>query len=102
MAGLGFIFIVLPISVILFLLGVFTQKKFFGIALIGMWCGIILIWILSVIIQPFYTKKVLDKSDFYGEYIVDRNYFSGKQADWQYNNFRFEIKENDSIYSYIT
>jgi len=102
MAGLGFIFIVLPISVILFLLWIFTQKKFFGIALIGMWCGMILLWILSAVLQPFYTKKVLDKSDFYGEYIIDRNYFSGTQADWQYNNFRFEIKENDSIYFYVT
>ena len=44
----------------------------------------------------------MEKSDFYGEYIIDRDYFSGKQADWQYNNFRFEIKENDSIYFYIT
>ncbi len=102
MAGLGFIFIILPISVILFLLWIFTQKKFFGIALIGMWGGMILLWILSAVLQPFYTKKVLDKSDFYGEYVIDRNYFSGKQADWQYNNFRFEIKENDSIYFYVT
>ena len=102
MAGLGFIFIVLPISVILFLLWILTQKKFFGFALIEMWGGMILLWILSAVLQPFYTKKVLDKSDFYGEYIIDRNYFSGKQADWQYNNFRFEIKENDSIYFYVT
>jgi hypothetical protein len=102
MAGLGFIFIVLPISVILFLLWIFTKKKFFGIALIGMWGGMILLLILSAILQPFYTKKVLEKSDFYGEYVINRNYFSGKQADWQYNHFRFEIKENDTIYFYVT
>ena len=102
MAGLGFIFIVLPISVVLFLLWIFTKKKFFGIALIGMWGGMILLWILSAVLQPFYTKKVLEKSDFYGEYVIDRNYFSGKQADWQYNHFRFEIKENDTIYFYVT
>ena len=34
-------------------------------------------------------KNIIDKSDFYGEYKIDRNYFSGKQADWQYNNSRF-------------
>ena len=101
MAGLGFVFIVLPISIILFLSFILT-KKFFGIALIGMWGGMIFLWILSAILQPFYTKKVLDKSDFYGEYVIDRDYFSGKQADWQYNSFRFEIKENDSIYFYTT
>ena len=47
-------------------------------------------------------KKVLERSDFYGEYTINRNFFSGKQANWQYNNFRFEIKENDSIYFYAT
>ncbi|MBK8416976.1 MAG: hypothetical protein IPL22_22150 [Bacteroidetes bacterium] len=36
------------------------------------------------------------------ESIVNRDYFPGKQADWQYNNFRFEIKENDTIYFYVT
>lgn len=47
-------------------------------------------------------KKILDRSDYYGEYVIDRNYFYGKQADWQYSNFRFEIKENDSLYFYVT
>ena len=102
MAGLTFIFIILPISVILFLLWIFTQKKFFGMTLIGMWGGLILLMILSFVLKPFFTKKVLDKQDFYGEYIIDRDYFPGKQADWQYNSFRFEIKENDSIYFYET
>lgn len=102
MAGLHFIFIVLPISIILILLWVFTRKKIFGIVLIGVWFLLLLLGILSVVLQPFYTKKVLDTSDFYGEYIIDRSYFSGTQADWQYNNFRFEIKENDSIYFYVT
>lgn len=102
MAGLTFIFVILPVSVVLFLLWIFTQKKLFGYVLIGMWCLLISIWILGFILKPFYTKKVLDKSDYYGEYIIDRDFFSGKQADWQYNSFRFEIKENDSIYFYRT
>jgi len=44
----------------------------------------------------------LEKDDYYGTYVIDRAYFSGKQADWQYNHYRFEIKENDSIYFYVT
>ena len=67
-----------------------------------MWGGLISLLILLFVFRPLWEKKVLDKSDFYGEYIIDRNYFSGKQADWQYNNFRFEIKKNDSIYFYVT
>ena len=102
MAFLGFIFILFPISIILFLLWIFTKKRFFKNILLIMWGGLILLLILSFVFRPLWEKKVLDKSDFYGEYIIDRNYFSGKQADWQYNNFRFEIKKNDSIYFYVT
>lgn len=102
MAGFVFILFLLPISIILFLLRFFTKKKIFGIALLVMWGGLIILLVFSFIFRPLWEKKVLDKSDFYGKYIIDRNYFSGKQADWQYNNFRFEIKENDSIYFYVT
>ena len=102
MAGLGFIFVLLPISIILFLLWIFTKKRFFGGALLIMWGGLISLLVLSFVFRPLWEKKVLDKSDFYGDYVIDRNYFPGKQADWQYNNFRFEIKENDSIYFYVT
>ena len=102
MAFLGFIFVLLPISIILFLLWIFTKKRFFRNILLIMWGGLISLLILSFVFRPLWEKKVLDKSDFYGEYIIDRNYFSGKQADWQYNNFRFEIKKNDSIYFYVT
>ena len=98
MAGLLFFFIVLPLSIILFLLWSFSQNKYFAQLLIGLWVSIIRLFIISIIAKPFYTKKVLDKEDFYGEYVIDRDYFSGKQADWQYNNFRFEIMDNDSIY----
>jgi|SRR5690554_2479955 len=102
MAFLGFIFVLLPISIILFLLWIFTKKRFFRNILLIMWGGLISLLILLFVFRPLWEKKVLDKSDFYGEYIIDRNYFSGKQADWQYNNFRFEIKKNDSIYFYVT
>jgi len=55
-----------------------------------------------VIIQWLTAKTELEKKDYYRNYIVNRDYFQGKQADWQYNSFRFEIKENDSIYFNIT
>lgn len=48
------------------------------------------------------SKEVLDKKDYYGEYIINRDYFSGKQSDWQYNHYRFKILKNDSLYFYIT
>jgi len=65
------------------------------------WLGIIVPVIITVTIQTLTAKKVLKKKDFYGQYIIDKNFFKGKQADWRYNSFRFEIKQNDSIYLYV-
>ena len=58
--------------------------------------------IVSSISSSLTEIQVLEKNDYYGQYLINRNYFSGKQADWQYNSFRFEIKDNDSIYFYVT
>ncbi len=48
------------------------------------------------------AKTELEKKDYHGEYVINREYFKGQQTDWQYNHFRFEIKKNDSIYFYET
>ncbi len=53
-------------------------------------------------LRSLFHKKNLNKNDYHGTYIINRSYFAGKQADWQYNHFRFEIKDNDSIYFYAT
>lgn len=59
--------------------------------------------ILTLVLTAHLSKKMtLNKPDFYGQYTVNRDYFKGKQADWQYDNFRFEIFKNDSIYFYET
>lgn len=57
---------------------------------------------LTKMLQALISKEILVKKDYCGQYIINRNYFPGKQSDWQYNNFRFEIKDNDSIYFYVT
>lgn len=102
MGGLFFICIILPVSLILLLIAGITNKKIYAQVVLYGWIFMIFMSILGEISRPLFQKIVLEKSDFYGEYIIDRNYFSGKQTDWQYNNFRFEIKENDSIYFYVT
>ena len=102
--GLKLLFLILisPFIIGLFIYGLKKKSKFIGKSILTIYTfgiGFIVIMSISGILAK---KKVLEKSDFYGEYAIDRNYFSGKQADWQYNNFRFEIKENDSIYFYVT
>ena len=102
--GLKLLFLLLisPIIIGLFLYGFRKKSEFIGKSILAIYAfGIGFIIIMSII-STLSKKKVLEKSDFYGEYTIDRNYFSGKQADWQYNNFQFEIKENDSIYFYVT
>ena len=57
------------------------------------WVTIISTALLLEMLSPLFSKKVLEKSDYYSEYIFDSDYFFGKQRDWQYNNFKFEIKK---------
>lgn len=102
MAGLAFILFVLPLSGVIILMWLLTQRKEYGVALILLWLGSFLLLVLSYAARPLFEKKILDESDYYGTYVIDRDYFSGPEADWQYDSFRFEIKENDSIYFHVT
>jgi hypothetical protein len=102
--GLKLLFLILisPFIIGLFLYGLKKKSEFIGKSILTIYAfGIVFIILMSTI-GILAKKKVLEKSDLYGEYTIDRNYFPGKQADWQYNKFRFEIKENDSIYFYVT
>jgi len=101
MAFFFFLFILAPLTGILLLAWLGTGNKIFGKVLGYFWVGLFGLFILGTIIRLLTDKEILQKKDYYGEYIVDRDYFPGRQADWQYNNFRFVIK-NDSIYFYVT
>lgn len=100
--NLFFVLILLPGSVILLLTWALTRNRRFGQALGIIWLSILTLSILSTVTQPLSEKKVLTQADYYGEYVIDRSYFPGPQADWQYHNFHFVIKPNDSLYFYST
>jgi len=100
--NLFFIFILVPLTGILCVTWLLTRKKIFGYSLGLIWIGIFGLALFSGIVQWLTAKKELKKKDYYGEYTISRNYFPGKQSDWQYDHFRFEIKENDSIFFYVT
>ena len=82
-------------SVVVFTLG---NKKL--LKLVGyMWVGIACLVLSAITYHYLTTKKRLKSNDIYGEYIIYRIKSSGKQADGQYNHFRFEItKENKFIF----
>ena len=96
------LFVLIPFTIILLLIWVLTKNNLFANLVLASWSLVLGIYILIHIYHFFTDKIVLDKEDFYGSYIVNRTYFPGKQSDWQYDHFRFEIKQNDSIYFYVT
>ncbi len=104
--GFGFflllLFIVGPSTIILILIGLFTRDKDYFIAIGVIWFLLFGLICLSISINFFTSKKNLDQSDLYGDYVIDRSHFPGKQADWQYDHFRFTLTHSDSIYFHET
>jgi hypothetical protein len=100
--NLFFMFILVPLTGIFLMIWLLTRKKIFGQTIGIIWLGIFGLILFSMILQWLTAKTVLKKKDYYGQYIINRDYFKGQQADWQYENCRFEIKENDSIFFYVT
>lgn len=92
----------LGISLILILIILITKKKIFKWILLAKWGLLIFLFIVAMILKPILAKKELEKEDYYGDYVVNREFFKGEQADWQYNTYRFTLTENDSIYFHIT
>ncbi len=97
-----FIFILIPVTALLSAIWGISRKKIFGKALGCIWMFVFVLGFSSVMLRGLFDKKNLNKNDYHGTYIINRSYFAGKQADWQYDHFRFEIKNNDSIYFYST
>jgi len=55
-----------------------------------------------VVFNRINSKIRLNQDDLRGDYVIDRDFFKGPNADWQYNTFRFTITEKDSLYFYVT
>lgn len=90
------------ITLILLSISYLTKKIIFIKLCVGLWLLSILFF-LTIILSNFLTSKTnVEKSDYYGAYVVDRDFFKGKNADWQYNHYRFEITKNDELNLYVT
>ena len=100
--NLFFIFILVPLTGILLVAWLLSRKLLIGKILGFIWLGILGLVLLSGILRWLTSKTDLDKGLYYGEYVINRDYFPGKQTDWQYNHFRFEITDKDSIFFYVT
>lgn len=92
--------IMIPLSGILLFTWILINKwkahGFFYILFV-IWGILILGIVFLFLAQPYLKPMILTQQDIYGDYIIDRDKFPGKQADWQYDNFKFSITENDQL-----
>jgi len=96
------VFILFPLLFILMIFWLLSKNKSFGKTIAYLVSGVLVLILLSLVLRAFIDKKTLQKDDYYGSYTINKNYFPGKQANWQYDNFRFEINDKDSVYFYVT
>ena len=93
---------IIPSSIILLLIWLITKKKVFARIAGYLWLGFFSFITFLFILSAFTEKMTIDKDDIYGNYIIDRDKCPGKQADWQYNRYRFKITKDNKIFFYIT
>ncbi len=67
-----------------------------------LWGLTILLFITAAITDHYRTPIHLTKADIIGDYRIDTNFFSGTNAKWQYDHYRFTITPTDSIFFYVT
>ena len=101
--AIAFLFILFSfVSLLLFILKLIFKKKIFKTLNIGLWIFFFILPFIIMIIDLFNKKTEIEKKDIYGSYVINRDKCSGKNADWQYNHYRFKITEENKIYFYIT
>lgn len=101
--GTSILFFVIILFTTALLIAFILSKERVFLKTIGyLFVGVLGLVVLLEIVHWFNSKTELDKEDFYGDYVINRDYFKGTQTDWQYNTFRFEITEQDSLLFHIT
>ena len=97
-----FLLLISPLIIAIFIYGYQNRRELKGRIVLWGFSVVSILFFLLILAGALFKKMELTKDDYYGQYIIDRDYFKGTQADWQYNSFRFEITENDSIFFHIT
>lgn len=90
------------VSIFIFILEIIFKHKFFRKLNYGLWILFVSMPFLLAFLSIFTSKKEVEKDDIYGDYIINRDKCAGKQADWQYNHYRFKITKDNKIKFYIT
>ena len=104
---MGFVFYLIGFPLLLFvtvLLVYFTKtNNKIALKVLSLICVLaILIIVITFIGNRYRTPIRLTAHKIIGEYRIDKNFYPGKNADWQYDHYRFTITKTDSIYFYVT
>jgi hypothetical protein len=78
-----------------------SRKKIALIILSVLWGLTILGFTLGSIAGYYRTPIRLTKQDIVGEYRIDKTFFPGTNANWQYDHYKFYITDKDSMFFVI-
>lgn len=91
------------LGILIFMIyGIFSKNKVVKKIASISWIMLFSLIAFLCFLKLFNTKMKLNENEIYGEYVIDKNKCAGKQVDWQYNHYRFEIKKDNKIYFHIT
>lgn len=94
-------FILIPLIGISLVTLLLSKNVYIGKATGFIWLSVLGLILFFGIINWAMSKTELDKEDYYGSYVIHRDYFKGAQTNWQYDHFRFEITDEDSIFFHM-
>ena len=99
--GFGFNLFGFPLLILMtigLLIYFLVSRKKIAILLLGcLWGLTILLFVFGSIAEHYRKPIRLTRQDIIGEYRIDKTFFSGKNANWQYHHFKFYITNKDSI-----
>lgn len=90
------------VTLMLLLVSHLTKRKIFIKLSVGIWILVVLLSLIIILSNFLNSKTNVEKNDYYGIYIIDKNKFKGENADWQYSHYRFEITKDDELNLYVT
>lgn len=91
---------IIGITLIFPLIYYFTKKKIFINVFYGFWISVIFLFLILVMGDFINRKATIKKDNLYGIYVIDKEMFKGKNANWQYQHFSFLITKNDEFIFY--
>lgn len=103
-----FISIIIPVALIVLILSIYSGLAFLVTRKVEYWhlflkvvgSTFMLIGVL-LLVRWLNSDVKLSHGDFHGDYVIDRDYFPGPNAQWQYEHYKFTIRQDDSLFFYV-